>query len=331
MIKEAFGTGATTQAAVDAAKAELNAPWDADVQVEILEAPKKKTFGLFGGSPAKARAYYEVPDEVKSSPDKQTGTGNKENKKKSEFSFKKKQAPAEDKAAPRSKAADEDKRSAQRQAPAMPVGEKTEASEKAANYLSSVIESMGVSDYEINSVENSEGIEIGLTCEKDYGYIIGRRGETLDALQYLTRLVVNKGKDSYKRVSINAGNYREKREDTLRELAKKSSAKVKKYGRNVCLDPMNPYERRIIHTTVQEIEGVNSHSIGSESDRRVVISLADGYKASNPGYGRGRRNESRGRRGSSSFNTEPPADRTPISDAASMSLYGKIETGNKEE
>ena len=325
MIKEAFGTGATTQAAVDAAKAELNAPWDADVQVEILEAPKKKTFGLFGGSPAKARAYYEVPDEVKSIPDKQISTGNKENKKKSEFTFKKKQAPAED------KTADEDKKSAQRRAPVTPVGEKTEASEKAAAYLSSVIESMGVSDYEIDSAENSEGIEIGLTCEKDYGYIIGRRGETLDALQYLTRLVVNKGKDSYKRVSINAGNYREKREDTLRELAKKSAAKVKKYGRNVCLDPMNPYERRIIHTTVQEIEGVNSHSIGSESDRRVVISLADGYKASNPGYGRGRRNDSRGRRGYSSVNTEPPADRAPISDAASASLYGRIETGNKEE
>jgi len=331
LIKEAFGTGSTTQAAVDAAKAELNAPWDADVQVEILEAPKKKTFGLFGGSPAKARAYYEIPDEVKPRPDKPINSVNKENKKRSEFSAKKKQAPAEDKSASHAKAADDDKKTAQRQAPAIPVGEKTESSEKAASYLGSVLESMGVSDFEINSVENSEGIEIGLTCEKDYGYVIGRRGETLDALQYLTRLVVNKGKDSYKRVSINAGNYREKREDTLRELAKKSSARVKKYGRNVCLDPMNPYERRIIHTTVQEIEGVDSHSIGSESDRRVVITLAEGFKASNPGYGRGRRNDSRGRRGRSTVNTEPPVDRAPISDAASASLYGKIETGNKEE
>ena len=190
---------------------------------------------------------------------------------------------------------------------------------------------MGVQDASISSSEDDESVYVQLDCGNDYGYVIGRRGETLDAIQYLTCLVINKGKDNYKRVSINAGNYREKREETLRELAKKNAARVKKYGRNVCLDPMNPYERRIIHTTIQEIEGVDSHSIGSESDRRVVITLAEGFKATNPSNGRGRRGDYR-RYDNRSRSKEQPAapTRAPRSDLEG-SLYGKIEPKAKEE
>mgnify|MGYP000146358723 CR=1 FL=1 len=93
-----------------------------------------------------------------------------------------------------------------------------------------------------------------LDCGDDYGIVIGRRGETLDAIQYLARMVANRGVSGYKRVSINIGNYREKRKGALVSLAKKDAARAVRTGRNITLEPMNPYERRIIHTAVQEVE-----------------------------------------------------------------------------
>ncbi len=315
MIKEAFGKGATNEAAVEAAKAELNAPWDADVQVEIIKIAKKKTLGLFGGSPAEARAYYEIPEKIKSEPKKNSD----ENKPKTQKLIKKQEAKKEIKK--------EAKPIDTKPQKAMFVGE---ASKKAEKYIRSLLEGMGVSEMEISVSEDDEGIIVQLDCGNDYGYIIGRRGETLDAIQYLTRLVINKGNDGYKRVSINAGNYREKREETLRELAKKNASRVKKYGRNVTLDPMNPYERRIIHTTVQEIEGVASHSVGSESDRRVVITLADGFKASNPNHRGPRRNDYRRKDNIKKADIEQ-TNRAPRSDSVGVNLYGKIEPKSKEE
>lgn len=314
MIKEAFGKGATTEAAIEAAKSELGAPWDADVQIEVLKTAKKKTLGLFGGSLAEVRAYYEAPDEVKKPAVKNQKPAKPEKKAEA------KKPEAKKEAAPKK---DETPKKTERTVGA--------ASKAAEAYIKSILEGMGVQDASISSSEDDESVYVQLDCGNDYGYVIGRRGETLDAIQYLTRLVINKGKDNYKRVSINAGNYREKREETLRELAKKNAARVKKYGRNVCLDPMNPYERRIIHTTIQEIEGVDSHSIGSESDRRVVITLAEGFKATNPSNGRGRRGDYR-RYDNRSRSKEQPAapTRAPRSDLEG-SLYGKIEPKAKEE
>lgn len=314
MIKEAFGKGATTEAAIEAAKSELGAPWDADVQIEVLKTAKKKTLGLFGGSLAEVRAYYEAPDEVKKPAVKNQKPAKPEKKTEA------KKPEAKKEAAPKK---DETPKQTERT-----VGASSKAAEA---YIKSILEGMGVQDASISSSEDDESVYVQLDCGNDYGYVIGRRGETLDAIQYLTRLVINKGKDNYKRVSINAGNYREKREETLRELAKKNAARVKKYGRNVCLDPMNPYERRIIHTTIQEIEGVHSHSIGSESDRRVVITLAEGFKATNPSNGRGRRGDYR-RYDNRSRSKEQPAapTRAPRSDLEG-SLYGKIEPKAKEE
>ncbi len=313
MIKEAFGKGATNEAAVEAAKAELNAPWDADVQVEITKMAKKKTLGLFGGSLAEARAYYEIPDVAKPEPKKHA----QETKSKPQKPAKKQEIKKEE-----PKPIKEIKPEKE-----MYVGE---ASQKAEKYIRSILSGMGVESAQISVSEDDEGVVVQLDCGNDYGYIIGRRGETLDAIQYLTRLVINKGNDGYKRVSINAGNYREKREETLRELAKKNAARVKKYGRNISLDPMNPYERRIIHTTVQEIEGVDSHSVGSESDRRVVITLAEGFKASNPSYKGSRRNDYR-RKDTAKNAASVPTNRVPRSDSAGVNLYGKIEPKNKEE
>ncbi len=198
------------------------------------------------------------------------------------------------------------------------------------NYICAILTSLGVENPAISFEEADDELKITLDCGDDYGSVIGRRGETLDAIQYLVRLVVNKGSEGYTRVSLNIGDYREKRENTLRALARKNAAKVKKYGRNVVLDPMNPYERRIIHTTIQEIEGVSSHSVGSDDGRKVVITLEEGFKPTNGGgYNRnrrgGRNDNYRGRR-ERAPRYEPEANnRPPLSDSSSASLYGKIE------
>lgn len=307
MIKEAIGTGATLEEAIEAAKAALNAPETADVSTEVIDLPQKKILGLFGGSPAKVKAYYDAPEEKKVQAPKPQ--------------------PQKAEKAPKAEPKPEVKKEpvaeiVKEEAPKTYTGATSDAGVQAKTYVDNILKGMGIDDAVINVNETDDSIEISLDCENGYGYIIGRRGETLDAIQYLTRLAVNKGKEDYKRISVNAGNYRQKREDTLRELAQKQANRVKKYGRNVCLDPMNPYERRIIHTTIQEIEGVSSHSVGSESDRKVVITLAEGFKPSNRGGRSGGRNDYR--RKSPAYSAEEKPSRAPRSDIGG-SLYGKIE------
>jgi spoIIIJ-associated protein len=234
MIKEAIGTGATIEAAIEAAKLALAAPEDADISTEIVETPSKKTLGLFGGTLAKARVYYEE----------------------TEFS-------------------------------------------KAERYIKTVLRHMGVEDANVLTVEEDDGVRFSLDCGASDGYVIGRRGETLDALQYLTRLVVSRRRDDYKKVCVNVGDYREQREQNLRELAMNSAGKAKKFGRNITLSPMTPYDRRIIHTTVQEMDGVSSFSVGEGSDRRVVVAPDEQYRRqqqARSGYNRSRPNMQRNQR-----------------------------------
>lgn len=202
---------------------------------------------------------------------------------------------------------------------------------KVKAYLMTILTNLGIEQADITVDAEGEDVRISISCGDDYGSVIGRRGETLDAIQYLVRLVINRDFDEYKHVSINVGNYREKREATLRSLAKKNASKVRKYGRNVVLEPMNPYERRIIHTTIQEIEGVTSHSVGSDDDRKVVITLEEGVKplnGGNGGYnnnrGRGGYNNNRNRGGRSEKYTPSAPAREPRSESTG-SLYGKIE------
>ncbi|MBR2868244.1 MAG: protein jag [Clostridia bacterium] len=271
MIKEAIGTGSTLDEAKEAALKALGAPEDTDVKYEVIEREKAKLFGLFGGSLAKVKAFYEFEED--------------------------------------------------------PFA-------KAKAYVLTILKNLGVNDAEISVEADEEDVRISINCDDDYGSVIGRRGETLDAIQYLTRLVINRGTEDYRRVSINVGNYREKRENTLRSLARKNAAKVRKYGRNVVLEPMNPYERRIIHTTLQDIEGVTSHSVGSDGDRKVVITLEEGVKPTHSGgynkggrggYNKGGRGGYRG--GKSSYNKSEASapSRPPRSDSAGASLYGKID------
>lgn len=147
-------------------------------------------------------------------------------------------------------------------------------SEAAVAFLKEVLAAMGVSEVDI-TVKEEDG-QCVLTLEgEDLGFIIGRRGETLDALQYLTSLVSNRVESAFYRVTINVGNYREKREKTLSGLARKAAIQAAKNGRKTSLEPMNPYERRIIHTAVQKVEGATSFSVGSEPQRHVVIAPSD--------------------------------------------------------
>lgn len=326
MIKEAIATGATVEEAIANAKAALGAPLDFQVEVEILEMPKKKVLGLFGGAPAKAKASYDAPEEKKSAPAKPRKAP------KATPGQKKEAAPAkaEISAPPKAEPAKEEP---------VVTRKKVDISSKpsveiAVNYLKEIVMGMGVEKAEVEAFETSENeIILELDCAEDYGIVIGRRGDTLDAIQYLTRLAANRRKadEDYSRISINVGNYREKRKTTLSELAKKNADKVLKYGRNVTFEPMNPYERRIIHTTVQEIEGVTSHSVGSDSERRVVITLEDGVKPTHPsrnGYNRGRGGNGRGRGGrprNQAVKSDAP-QRAPKTDAGAsgVSLYGKI-------
>ena len=145
--------------------------------------------------------------------------------------------------------------------------------EKVKSFIRTVLDRMGLMA-EIRVREEDENIKVNLAGPK-MGLIIGYRGETLDALQYLSSLAVNKERshDDYKLVIIDTEGYREKREETLRNLAEKTAWKVSKYGKSIKLDPMNPYERRIIHSRLQDYPNVKTHSEGDEPFRKVVIEV----------------------------------------------------------
>ncbi len=316
MIKEAIGTGNTVDEAKAAAMLELGISDFDDFNVEVLQTPTKKILGLFGGNPAKVKVSIEVADPKPEKKQKQNN--NKKNDKKPEKKVENKpQVKKETVEAPKKE-----------KTPELPLNE-TNLYKDTADYIKSIILGLGMPECEIKEMSNDEEIYFEVDCGEDYGIIIGKRGETLDAIQYLARMTANKGNQSYKRVAINVGNYRAKREETLKILARKTASKAVRQGRNISLEPMNPYERRIIHTAVQEVEGATSHSVGSDLDRRVVIGPVDG--ARNGGNRGGRNNRNGGRRErKEAYKPEISPDRAPKSDFDGASLYGKVEIPTKE-
>lgn len=224
----------------------------------------------------------------------------------------------------------------------------------AVQYIKDVLTAMGAENFSVNASKEGENLNIALEGE-DLGFVIGRRGETIDAIQYLTGLVVNRIDGDYLRVTIDSGNFREKREKTLEGLARRLAKTVVKTGRSVTLEPMNPYERRIIHSTVSTIEGATSSSIGEEPNRKVVISSTNPRKPQSRDNRGGKRNYNRdgkggerrnsgdkpfrkggNRGGKKNFERKDRApinnevDTTPVTDvlpknAESTPLYGKIE------
>lgn len=145
---------------------------------------------------------------------------------------------------------------------------------ESARFLQELLNKMQVNGT-VRAYENEEGIRLTIDSDTD-GLLIGRRGETLDAIQYVVSLYENRNRqDDYRRVSVDTEGYRARREDTLRKLARRNALKAYKSGRAVALEPMNPYERRIIHGALQDFRGVTTHSEGEEPNRRVVIVPSD--------------------------------------------------------
>lgn len=165
--------------------------------------------------------------------------------------------------------------------------------ELAAAYLTEVIKAMEVKDFTITPKMREDTLVL-LIEGSDLGVVIGRRGETLDSLQVLTGLAANRGEGEYVRVNLDSGNFREKRTKTLEELAVKMAKNAVRTGRSTTLEPMNPYDRRIIHAAVAGVEGAASTSIGEEPNRRVVISSLNPRK---PQQDRRGGHGGRGRRG----------------------------------
>ena len=310
MIREATGYGDTVNEARENAIAALGADIEEEVQFEILETPKKKILGLFGGSKAQVRAYIELPDPKPAKAKKNVKKAEKPAKTENKPPLPKKEAPKkEKKAEPKKSSVEED------------FGDAVDASEisadtkagKAIAYIKTVLAGLGCEEVSIKAAVKDDGAFIVLDGE-GLGAVIGHRGETLDAIQYLSNLAANNGGGYYK-ISVNIGNYRQKREQTLTSLAKRISEQVIRTGRSRRLEPMNPYERRIIHTAVQEIKGVTSASVGEGAGRRVVIS---------PEGGEAPRNDRRNDRRSRPSNTVAcTPTREPKKDS-DIPLYGKI-------
>ncbi|WP_077532777.1 RNA-binding cell elongation regulator Jag/EloR [Massiliimalia massiliensis] len=197
--------------------------------------------------------------------------------------------------------------------------------EAAVHYLTDVL---GKMDLNVTiDVEMKEDSAILTLVGENLGILIGRHGETLDALQYLTSLVCNRVEGSYFRITLDCGNYREKREEALKELAKKISVKVKRTGRSQTLEPMNPYERRIIHAVLTDIDGVTSKSKGEEPYRRVVVISTNRNRGGNNSYhgnrNRGGNNNYQRRKPEKTMEEILKAERSEAEKKAK--LYSKIE------
>lgn len=209
-----------------------------EVSVEILERSKSGFLGL-GHADARVRLSYEAPDEV-------------------------------EEVAPVTVEAAKEETPAPVVMPA-PVPATGSQSERIEQYLTGLLELMGIkATIEITEREGG-GLNVNLSGN-GMGAVIGRRGETLDAIQHLVNYSINRGNDKRMHISVDAENYRAKREDSLVHLAEKMAAKAIKYKRSMALEPMNSYERHVIHTALQNYEGVSTSSIGVEPNRRVVVS-----------------------------------------------------------
>lgn len=308
MIKEAIGFGATVDEAKEDAILKLGAKIEEDVQIEIISLPKKKVLGIFGGARAEVKAYVERPDKPNkknNKPAKKVENNAKTEKKENKEKVEKPEVKKVEK--PQIEAVDQSLIDAN-----SPTG-------KAIAYLNAILKNLGCENVEVKAAARDNGATIILEGE-GLGVVIGHRGETLDALQHLVSLAANNA-GGYFKVTLNIGDYREKREQTLISLAGRVAEQVKRNSRNRALEPMSAYERRIIHTAVQEIEGVSSASIGEGKNRRVVI-FPEGGTPNMPRRDDNRRRNNRGGRKPSNTVASAPS-REPKRDT-DIPLYGKI-------
>ena len=256
-------TGKTEEEAIRKALEQLQKDRD-DVSVEILERAKSGFLGI-GSSPAKVRVTYADPEPAAASVPEKKAEPKPEKKPDRPQQPPKAAAPAKtEKPEKRAEPA------AQKPAPKADGVCTDENAERIVAFLEGLLQHMN-SPAQVNvALEEKGRYQVTLEGEK-LGQLIGRRGETLDAIQQLTNYAVNSGADKRIRVHVDAENYRAKREQSLESLARKVSGKVTKYRRSVTLEPMNAYERHVIHTALQDVPGVTTYSTGVDPNRRVIV------------------------------------------------------------
>ena len=277
MIRTQEATGKTVDEARAKACALLGVQAeDMNVSYEVLEMPQKTGFLGLKLTPAKVRVSVEEPDAPKApeAPAAAETPAAAPVEEKVEAPA----APAAEEAAPAEEPKAEEAAPVAEAAPAeeaeeveVPINIEENSKVKAAvEYLQEVITRMGVNDVTFSAVQKGEATIIRLDGEK-LGALIGRRGETMESLSYLASLVANRLEGDYIKLGLDVAGYRDKRESDLTALAQRIGAKVRKTGRSFAMEPMNPYERRIIHSAIGKMEGVRSESKGEGRDRRVVI------------------------------------------------------------
>ena len=276
MIRTQEATGKTVDEARAKACALLGVQAeDMNVSYEVLEMPQKTGFLGLKLTPAKVRVSVEEPDAPKAP---EAPAAEAPAPAPVEEKVEVPAAPAAEEAAPAEEPKAEEAAPAAEAAPAeeaeeveVPINIEENSKVKAAvEYLQEVITRMGVNDVTFSAVQKGEATIIRLDGEK-LGALIGRRGETMESLSYLASLVANRLEGDYIKLGLDVAGYRDKRESDLTALAQRIGAKVRKTGRSFAMEPMNPYERRIIHSAIGKMEGVRSESKGEGRDRRVVI------------------------------------------------------------
>ena len=294
MEKFITATGKTIDLAIENALNQLGMDRDS-VSVEVLENPKSGFLG-FGACPAKVKVTYEVPDEVvKPAPALSSASRSKPKKVEPKVEapkplnpinpkpVKTEEAPKAERRAEQPKKQPKQEKPRQEKKPAAPkvpveVKEYAPAAEGSVEeqievFIKGLLEHMGSDAVPHAWKAENDTYQVDLVGE-NLGMLIGRRGETLDAIQHLTNYTINRDSNKRSRINVDAENYRLKREDSLRRLAMKVAGKVVKYRRNITLEPMNAYERHVIHATLQDVPDVTTYSTGTEPNRRVVVSYS---------------------------------------------------------
>ncbi len=297
MRKEIIASGKDIQTAIANAKEALGVSPIDDIEYEVIDLGSKGIFGIIGAKPTKVKAYIELPDANPERSRKKERSGANNNAQRNENSSRKnkngknrhrRNDTVSDEILEKIKS--EHNENAPSKSAAVPEAELTfeklevsDGIDLSYDFVKNLIDNLGINaSAELYSC--SDGTR-RITIEgKDASILIGHHGDTLDALQYLSNLASAKknaeGEKNHSRVTIDIEGYRAKREETLRALARKKAAQALKNNRSVMLEPMTPYERRIIHSEIQTIEGVSTNSIGADNNRKIVIYLTDKIKSS---------------------------------------------------
>ena len=333
-MREIIKQASTVDEAIDLALRELGLTRE-QVTCEVLEYPEKR---LFRKKPAKVKVCeiaeeFSVKDLFEEAAPKAEKTAPKQEVKKAE-KVEKSEKPAKQPKAEKPVKQEEAKAETPAETETVEAEETgleeislSEASAKvnySMDFIRSVIGQFYTGEYSFRIFKTQTGFIIKILGE-DAGCLIGRKGETMEALSYLTSLAANRFEDSDEKISVDVADYRQKREKDLQQMAKKMAAKVIKTGRFYSFEPMNPYERRIIHATVGTIEGVRSESKGEGSQRRVVLYSTNPRKQSSGKKGGKGNNNRRDRREKPAPQVQKTRETKLVDDCGGTGLYGKIE------